>query len=119
MLLKIIYIDDEPDLCEVFEDNFATDEIEVSAYSDVSLGLSSIQSDTPDLLFLDYRLPNTTGDELAKQVSSNIPKALITGDLDVKLNSSFVRIFSKPFNFAEMERFIQSYLDEKKKNQSS
>lgn len=113
MPLKIVYLDDEPGLCEMFVDNFASQDVTVDTFTNPEAAVKAINESPPDLVFLDYRLPGTTGDEVAGCLSTFIPKVLITGDLTVISALSFVKVFHKPFDFTEMELFIQSYLDRK------
>lgn len=110
MPLKIVYLDDEPHLCEMFVDNFESSEVSVQTFTESRAAIKAINESTPDLVFLDYRLPGMTGDDVASLLNSAVPLALLTGDLSVKTVTRFVRIFHKPFNFDEMEAFIQSYL---------
>lgn len=114
MLLKIIYLDDEPALCELFVDNFASEGVSIQTFTNPENAVAAINQSIPDLIFLDYRLPQTTGEVVALRLNSAIPKALITGDLNVKAAKTFVKVFYKPFDFAEMEAFIQSYVDQKR-----
>lgn len=114
MSLNIVYIDDEEGLCEAFVDNFATNDILIRTFVDPEKGLQEITNHPPDLVFLDYRLPNTTGDVVAQKISREIPIAVISGDLNAKPHERFLKFFSKPFDFAEIEAFIQSYVDRKK-----
>lgn len=113
MPLKIIYLDDEPGICEMFVDNFSSPEIEVTTFCDEELAIKAVNATTPDLVFIDYRLPNTTGDKVASRMRHTIPKALITGDLAVKEVEHFIKVFHKPFDFVLMEGFIQGYIDKK------
>ena len=113
MPLKIVYLDDEPGLCEIFVDNFSSPDVSVDTFTNPEAAVKAINESLPDLVFLDYRLPGTTGDEVASRLSAVIPKVLITGDLAVMSTKSFVKVFHKPFDFTEMELFIQGYLDRK------
>ncbi|MCX6125906.1 MAG: response regulator [Proteobacteria bacterium] len=114
MPLRIVYIDDESDLCQVFVDNFASDDIQILTFTDPVEAVRFIANDVPDLVFIDYRLPKTTGIEIAKLIATSIPKVLISGDLALNPSPEFVRTFGKPFNFTEIEAFIQGYVDKKK-----
>jgi DNA-binding NtrC family response regulator len=104
--LKIIYLDDEPDLGSMFADNFASDQVTIETYTDATAAIAAVQAACPDAFFVDYRLPGTTGDEVAQKLPPDLPKILITGDLAVAPVTKFVKIFNKPFDFAEMETFI-------------
>lgn len=116
MQLKVYYVDDETDLLEMFQETYSTPEILINVFSDPQLALRTIESDPPDLIFLDYRLPNTTGDRMALQMSPGIRKALITGDLSVKLEAHFEKIFEKPTSPAMIEEYLQSVLADKRKS---
>lgn len=114
MPLRIVYLDDEPLLCEMFVDNFASLEVSVQTFTNPETAIVAINESNPDLVFLDYRMPLTNGIEVADRLNPEIPKALITGDLDVTYQESFVKVFHKPFDFTEMESFIRAYSDRKK-----
>lgn len=114
MPLKIVYLDNEPQLCEMFVDNFASADVSVETFTDPEKAVAAINATIPDLVFLDYRLPQTTGEAVAHRLMADIPKVLVTGDLTVKGIKDFVKIFHKPFNFDEMEEFIRNSMDRKK-----
>lgn len=110
MTLKIVYLDDEPDLCEIFIDNLQTDNRQIWAFTDPEEFIRKVNESRPDLVFIDYRLPNTNGDIVASKLKLDLPKAMITGDLEVHPNANFVKIFHKPFSFEEMEVFIDGFM---------
>jgi DNA-binding NtrC family response regulator len=107
MSLKLVYLDDEPDLCDIFMDMFSADDVEVRTFVDPVQAVQSITSEPPDLIFLDYRLPNTTGDKIAVSLDNAIPKVLITGDITVKTEYSFVRVLEKPYRQADVADLIR------------
>jgi len=110
MPLKVYYVDDEPSLLELFTELFATRDVEIKTFADPMQAVAAIRADPPDLVFLDYRLPKTSGPALAAQIDAKIPKALITGDLLPKPDANFVAVFEKPFREDAIEAFIRSYL---------
>jgi DNA-binding response OmpR family regulator len=114
MPIRLIYVDDETDLLELFSDMFSSPEVAIETYSDPERALEAIRRNPPDLLVLDYRLPRTTGDQIAKQVDASIPKVLVTGDVTVQLQSQFDAIFEKPFPIARIREFIQSHVARKR-----
>jgi DNA-binding NtrC family response regulator len=108
MPLKILYIDDEAALCEIFVDVFASPTRDVSTISSPSVFLEAVSRIKPDVVFLDYRLPGTTGDELAKLLDPKCRRALISGDLelDEAQAGNVERVFIKPVSFTEVEEFL-------------
>lgn len=110
MPLNVYYLDDEKDLLENFYDLFSSDTIKITIFSDPKTALEAIEQNPPDLLFVDYRLPGTTGDQVAAKVKTKIPTALITGDMQINSDFPFVRIFEKPVNIDVVEAFIKSYI---------
>ncbi len=110
MQIKVYYLDDEPDLLEVFKEVFESAQVQISTFSDPNKAIAEIQARPPDILFLDYRLPNITGDEIALQLDPFMPKALISGDLDIVCQAKFVAQFSKPYKIPLIEEFISSYI---------
>ena len=109
MAISVYYLDDEPELLELFSDLISSDEIIVRTFSDPKLALEAILARPPDLLFLDYRLPNTTGDKIALQLDPKIPKILITGDLEITLEANFTAILHKPFSSKDVKTLIETF----------
>lgn len=107
MPFQVYYLDDEEDLASIFAETFSDDEVKVTSFVDPAMALEAIRANPPGLFFVDYRLPRTTGDEVALQLAPGIPTALVTGDLGVKLRANFVAVFEKPFNLSEVRRFIR------------
>lgn len=107
MSFKIYYVDDEPELLEIFIECFASPELSISTFTDPYYAAGIIRSSPPDLLILDYRMPEMTGDELAQAVSPLIPKIMITGDLELIPKSKFIKIFRKPYNLLELKALIE------------
>jgi len=110
MPLEIVYLDDESDLCETFIDNFATADVHVTTFVDPDAAIAHVAHAPPDLLFLDYRPPTTTGDAVAMLIDATIPKVLLTGDLHVRPDYPFVGVFHKPFSVTEVATFIAAYV---------
>lgn len=115
MLLKVYVLDDESDICQIFKENFTTSEIEIHTFVDPKYLLEAINRAPPDLIFLDYRLPNTNGVEVAKLITSSTPIILLSGDLDVTVSPRFHKKFNKqPFPWIEIEHYLNEQLNWKK-----
>jgi len=69
MPLRIVYIDDEPVLCDILKESLESATVIVDTFTDVNAAISSIERSPPDLVFIDYRLTDTTGDKVAERIS--------------------------------------------------
>lgn len=114
MKLKILYIDDEQDLCDIFTELNSSDEVEIKTFVDPRAALAHSAQEKPDLVFMDYRLPGTTGDKVAAALNVAAPIYLISGDLNVKSSFEFIRILGKPVDHAEINKIIRSWIEKKK-----
>lgn len=109
MTYRIYYLDDEEDLVNLFKAFIVDENIEVLTFTDASEAIARCQSAPPDLIFIDYRLADTTGDRVASLLDINIEKILLTGELDMAENALFERIIKKPFKLS----YIRKVIDEK------
>ena len=110
MPLKVLFLDDEPALCEIFADDFSSETIQVSTFTEPNLAIEHAKQHPPDLIFIDYRLPGTTGDEVAQLMAPGIPKYLITGDIRVKTNYAFAAVFTKPASPKEILAIFSQFM---------
>lgn len=112
--LLVYCLDDEPDLLELFVEAFSNDKVTVKPFLTTDSAFKAINDKRPDLILIDYRLHGTTGDKFAMTIDPTIKKALITGELTVKLQCHFDAVFFKPFKIEEIEKFIQDTLRSQK-----
>ncbi len=108
--LLIYYLDDEIDLCEIFFEAFSNDAVEIKTFLLAEDFLNAYAQLKPDLIFLDFRLKKTTGEEVAKQLDSAIPIYLISGDQNSSHEFQFIKIISKPYQFADIREIILGHL---------
>ena len=113
MPIKVYYLDDEEALCEIFADYFASNQVEITTFTDLTKAIALTQTNPPDLFFIDYRLPGTTGDEVAKSMAADIPKYLITGDIIVKTEYQFKAVFNKPYKPEDIQQVLDGFLRKK------
>lgn len=109
MKLKVWYLDDEPELCETFLDDFSAPDISITVFSHAQEMIQVSKKSPPDLLFIDYRLHYKTGDEVAQLLDPKIPKVLITGDIDIATHYHFIKIISKPYKVNEISQLLEAY----------
>ena len=108
MPCKIVYVDDESDLCQNFRDYFTSDRVSVETFSAPELAMDFLKSNTPDFLVVDYRMPGTTGEKIAFSLSDQIPKILVTADFNVVTTYPFLKILEKPFDYEEIYQAMKS-----------
>ncbi len=110
MALNVWYLDDEKELCEIFADVFSSVEVVIRTFVDPTEMIEASKSATPDLMFIDFRLPSTNGGEVAKSIDPAIPKVLVTGDIAVQTDYPFLKVFSKPYPYGEIQAVLDAYL---------
>ncbi len=114
MSINVIYLDDEPMLCELFSEFFSSDDIIITTFTDVYTAIDEIKKNPPDLIFIDFRLPGMNGDQVALQLAPSIPKFLITGDIDVETAYKFTKVIPKPYKRDEISSILNEALSLKK-----
>src|SRR4051812_30293515 len=65
---KLLVIDDEPLICQSFQWVFAANGVEVATAATVADGWRHIEDDRPDVIVLDYQLPDGTGLDLFERI---------------------------------------------------
>ena len=71
MKQKVLVVEDDKDIQEIIEYNFTSEGYEVITCSDGEDALDLIRHETPDLVILDWMLPNLSGSEILRQVRSS------------------------------------------------
>lgn len=107
-MVRVFYVDDESDLCDVFAELFSASDVEVRTFTNPLEALRVMLQDPPDLLFSDYRMPEITGIELAKRAPENVRKFLITGESNITSDFKFEAIIRKPLNSKQIKEIFAS-----------
>lgn len=118
-MFKIYYIDDEPQILEVFKIILSQLDCEVTTFEDPLHAIEVIKTNPPNFLFVDYRLPGLTGLDVIHRLNNFIiPKALLTGELDLEhdpeIKSKFDIIFTKPLDLNLIKSYIEKLINLKK-----
>jgi CheY-like chemotaxis protein len=106
MPITIYYLDDEPDLLELFVETFSQEGRVVRGFVSVSEFLEEVAKSPPHIVFLDYRLPRITGDEVALRLPPSLPKVLLSGELQPSTRADFYALMQKPFKAQDIESLI-------------
>jgi DNA-binding response OmpR family regulator len=74
MSKKVLLIEDDPFIAEIYISNLQSEGIDVDIASDGKTGLEKIEKENPDLIILDLLLPDINGFEILKRVSKKPKK---------------------------------------------
>ena len=117
---KILIAEDEESLAMLIDYNLIKDGYQTNIVKDGELVLSECQSFNPDLILLDWMLPNISGIELCRRLRTqkkynNVPIVMITamGEENDKirgLETGADDYITKPFSFPELIARIQAVL---------
>jgi two-component system C4-dicarboxylate transport response regulator DctD len=107
---KIVYLDDDKDLCSAVSDYLNSLGFLARAVTDSDEAVRIVKEDPPDLLLIDYHLNGTTGLDVAAKMDPNVPKILLTGELSPPDSTLIVKILSKPFRIKQLIEEINEQL---------
>ncbi|HQO73641.1 MAG TPA: response regulator [Candidatus Marinimicrobia bacterium] len=115
---KILIVDDEAVIREIYGDFLEQNGFEVATALNVETALESIKAKKPDLILLDIVMPFRNGFDLYDQVIVDYPGikfVFMTGyDDDIKitdrLSKSGKKWFTKPIKLEEMLEIIRNEL---------
>ncbi len=88
MPTKILIVDDDPDIRDVLKLTLAEENYEVLEAEDGEVALRTINSKTPDLVLLDYKIPKMDGREVCRRIKKDLllrhmPIIMVTGKGDI------------------------------------
>ena len=120
MSAKILLIEDDQSLTELVKYNLEKEGYEVTVEMDGEEGLSYAQTQTPDLILLDWMLPNLSGIEICRRIrrdksTQNIPVIMLTArgeenDRIRGLDTGADDYITKPFSPKELLARIKAIL---------
>ena len=119
MNLKILIVDDEPDVIEFQKSFLARRKYQVFTALDTKSALETIKNESPDIIFCDIRLEHDRAGleilEQAKKIKPEITVYLVTGLLDREVEEKgnalgAKEILHKPVSNEELEKKIKEYL---------
>jgi diguanylate cyclase (GGDEF)-like protein len=88
MAIKILIVDDDPDIRDVLKLTLSEENYEVFEAKDGEEALKLIHTKTPNLVLLDYKIPKIDGREVCRRVKkdillSHLPIIMVTGKGDI------------------------------------
>lgn len=117
---RILIVEDDAALGEMLSYNLASEGFETSEVADGDEAISTILDERPDLVILDWMLPNLSGIEICRQIRANasiknLPVIMLTAkgedpDLVRGLNTGADDYVVKPYSPAELIARIRALL---------
>ncbi len=118
---KVIVIDDEPFILMMIEDKLRRAGIQVITLRESINALPVIKKEMPDLIILDWMMPELSGLDLCKMIKSDIelkdiPIFMLTAkgqdtDKQLGLKSGAIQYITKPFSPKALLEMVKKFLD--------
>lgn len=121
--LRLVLVEDSPDLCEVLADLLRTEGHEVEIANDGPRGLELIERVRPDLAFIDIGLPGLDGYQVAQRVRTDLGDEVrlvaLTGygqpeDAARARDAGFDRHLKKPIDVAALSKLLHEVTPSRK-----
>ncbi|WP_026376548.1 response regulator [Aestuariibacter salexigens] len=107
MTCDVVFIDDEPDLCELYSEFFSSENINVHTFTEPMEALNFLSDREIACCFIDYRMPGINGIDLRARIGNHIDCYLITGELDLGCPEHFAGLLTKPINFVQLQQLLE------------
>ena len=83
-MTKILFIDDDPDVLELYKMALESYQVEVDTFLGGEHVVLKVRSSRPDIIFLDYDMPKVKGPDVIKRLRAeedlrHIPIVMLTG----------------------------------------
>jgi two-component system chemotaxis response regulator CheY len=111
--LPVVYIDDEPSLCRVFELILDARGIEIATFRDPVAAIAYLNDRDVAVVFCDYRMPKMTGLTVLAKMTRPAPFYLVSGDLaaeECKSTAGVTGLLAKPFRPEELVALVEKHV---------
>lgn len=119
--LRVLIIDDDPDVCEVVADSLSTSmNCQIALANDGAAGLEKAMADEFDIIITDWKMPRMSGVEFLRQLRGTSglnemkPVIMISGykpNLDAEDKTwENVLFMDKPLDFSRLRYFVKCAL---------
>ncbi|HTY91371.1 MAG TPA: response regulator [Methanocella sp.] len=115
---KVLVVDDDIDICGLISIALKGKGLEVRTAENGNAGISAFLEFQPDIVLLDHRLPDMTGNDVARKLKAT-PEGkaaciiTMTGtdafgeEIDMALYSGSLK---KPFKLADMVQYVEQHM---------
>lgn len=110
---KVLYLDDEPFLCEIFLHELKGMGFDPAVFTEPTPAIEYFEKHQHQLLalFIDFRLKGVTGEDVLKKIETKVPCYLVTGDLAFlnRIDTSRLKeVIPKPVDFDRVTSILRS-----------
>lgn len=129
MAIRILIIDDDPDIRDVMNITLTEEGYECIQAQDGEEGLRAIQAHSPDIVLVDYKMPKMNGPEVCRKVKEDtllrhLPIIMVTGKKEISdkiqgIDAGADDYIVKPFEPKELLAHIRMLLRRTKIDQES
>ena len=119
--LRVLIVDDEPNVCNVLRDACSRFGYSVTTCNDGDQAIAEARRQTFDVIFLDIRMPGMSGPQVLKVLRRLLPQAafvMITAYaesslVDESLESGAFLCLSKPLSISEIKDLLEGLSDDR------
>jgi DNA-binding response OmpR family regulator len=118
MAKKILVLEDDPNIAEYLVTLFRDNGYETCTASNGNEGMEITKSENPDLITLDFEMPESWGNIFSRKIRKkekyrDIPIIVISGvDAEFPVIENTVAVFKKPFDREELLNVVRRTLGE-------
>lgn len=118
--VKILVVDDQPEVCSLLEEFFSARGFEVARALGGLEALAKIEKDPPGMVLLDVRMPDLDGIEVLRKIREAGPRPpvlMMSGNDDVTVAKRTIDLGAvdyvlKPFDFDHIDRIVHKTLSD-------
>jgi CheY-like chemotaxis protein len=108
----IIFVDDEQDLCDLYGELYASADLEVHCFTDLTQAEDFVHKNQVALAFIDYRMPTMNGIDFRHRLPQQLPCVLLSGEYFEHEPLGFKKILEKPLKRIVFEQILQQYAND-------
>lgn len=114
--LRILLVDDEPDILQILQIHLSSFDYDISTADDGTSALNAVNENPPDIVFLDYSLPQLNGKTLLKFIKRRSPDTYVVmvsgrASMDIArecLEFGAFDYIQKPFNLDRVTEVLRA-----------
>jgi CheY-like chemotaxis protein len=117
---KILVVDDSPTIVAMLTQILKSNGYDVRSAGDGEEALDVVEEFTPDLIFLDYQMPNMNGLETCRELKKDpelqdVPVVILTGEASPQMKMHFLEVgvddyLNKPVNPKELLQAVKEII---------